>query len=424
MPAIVSINIYTYHVKQNSPVPKGQGRSYCMSHFPIIVKLLAWLKIQTLKILVWKLSLFWPWRRRLKRVLIIQPLHLGDVLVILSPIQNLCDFYHARGYEISILVTPSVKPFAEACPLFDNVLGYHILRKDFSFRTKYDLYCKLYNNRYEIVVCPFSGSDTIFYFMSTIAFICRPALSGAAINNELPSMRPFPLGQYFHMDRWPNRYTLFLKNHSPSVFECIHHLCEKFCGQSFPLSLYSRGFGQLPKTSLSSNYYVIVPGAGTRRPWPMKRQAELITRIHQKWPGLTPVLTGGNGEQKYGEEIRSHLSESLHVIDKIGDSTLLELASIIKDAHFVVSNDTGPSHLAPLLNTKSVVISGAWHIGRYHPNPLYVNSRCILHSKDCAGCGSAPCPYTRDGVDLCIAEITVDEVMDEIKRIARLPHGI
>ena len=26
MPAIVSINIYTYHVNQNSPVPRGQGR--------------------------------------------------------------------------------------------------------------------------------------------------------------------------------------------------------------------------------------------------------------------------------------------------------------------------------------------------------------------------------------------------------------
>ena len=25
MPAIVSINIYTYHVNQNSPVPRGQG---------------------------------------------------------------------------------------------------------------------------------------------------------------------------------------------------------------------------------------------------------------------------------------------------------------------------------------------------------------------------------------------------------------
>ena len=27
MPAIVSISIYTYHVKQNSPVPRRQGRS-------------------------------------------------------------------------------------------------------------------------------------------------------------------------------------------------------------------------------------------------------------------------------------------------------------------------------------------------------------------------------------------------------------
>ena len=25
MPAIVSISIYTYHVNQNSPVPRGQG---------------------------------------------------------------------------------------------------------------------------------------------------------------------------------------------------------------------------------------------------------------------------------------------------------------------------------------------------------------------------------------------------------------
>ena len=387
-----------------------------MNHFPAIVKLLAWMKLLVLKILVWKISILWPWRRRLKRVLIIEPFHLGDILTLLSPIQNLCDYYHDRGYEISILIPPSAQPLVEACPLFDRTLGCHILRGDFTFKKKYELYCRLYNDRYEIVVNPFFSPDKIFSIISTAAMICRPVSCCAATNSTMPPSQITPLEKYLHEQRWRRQYRIFLEDHSHSVFECIHHLCEKACGMSFPLTLYSRGFGELPKMSLPPAYYVIVPGAGTRRPWPMKRMAELITRIHQSWPGLTPVLTGGKSEQKLGDEIRQQLPDGLQVIDMIGRSTLLELAAIIQDARFVISNDTGPSHLAPLLDTRSIVISGAWHIGCFHPNPLYVKTRCILHPKDCSGCGWAPCPYTRDGVDLCIAEITVDEVMAEIER--------
>ncbi|MBR4518793.1 MAG: glycosyltransferase family 9 protein [Victivallales bacterium] len=387
-----------------------------MSHFPAIVKLLAWMKLLVLKILVWKFSILWPWRRRLKRVLIIEPFHLGDILTLLSPIQNLCDYYHDRGYEISILIPPAAQPLVEACPLFDHALGYHILRGDFTFKKKYELYCKLYNDRYEVVVNPFFSPDKIFSFISTIAVLCRPAFSCAMINNTVVPMQMTPLEQYLYMDRWRKRYTTFLEDHSRSFFKYIHDLCENVCGMSFPLTLYSRGFGELPKMSLPSAYYVIVPGAGTRRPWPMKRMAELITRIHQRWPELMPVLTGGKSEQKLGDEIRQQLPDGLQVIDMIGRSTLLELTAIVKGARFVVSNDTGTAHLAPLFNTKSVVISGAWHIGWFHPNPLYVNTRCILHPKDCAGCGWTPCPYATDGIDLCIAEITVDEVMAEIER--------
>lgn len=386
-----------------------------MNHCPIVAKIIAWLKLQTLKILVWKFSLFWPCRRRLKRVLFIEPFHLGDALALLSPIQNLCDYYHERGYEISILVPPAFKPLLEACPLFDHVLGYHILKKEFSFINKYKLYCKLYNDRYEIIINPFFSPDKIFSLISTIAVICRPLLSCAAMNNTAVPMQLTPLEQYLHVDRWRKQYKIFFEDHSHSVFEYLHNLCEKACGMSFPLMLYSRGFGELPNNSLPSKYYVIVPGAGTRRPWPMERMAELIIRIHQRWSDLTPVLTGGQGEQKYGGEIRHLLPSNLHFIDMIGSSSMMELVAIIKGARFVVSNDTGPAHLAPLLNTKSVVISGAWHIGWFHPNPLYVNTRCILHPKDCSGCGWLPCPYSQDGVDLCIAEITVEEVMTEIE---------
>ncbi len=380
------------------------------------VKCLAWLKLFLLKVLVWKFSILWPRRKTLRKVLIIKPDHLGDFLVALSSFQDLCDHYHERGYKITLLVNTFNRPLAEACPLFDEVWGYNILHSDFSFRKQYEMYCRLYAGRFSIVINPqyFPGACLKSH---TMALLCRSPFCATAFNYGLVDKETTERGRYWKIERWRSQYTLFFEDSAKSVMETGHHFAERICHADFPLTLYSRGFGPLPDVSLPENYYVVVPGAVSRSPWPVERFAGLIEMIHRRYPELIPVLTGGKNEKYLGDRIRSLLPEDVAVVDRIGDTTLFELLTVFRKARFVVTNDTGTAHLAPLVSVKAVVISGGWHIGAYLPNPLYPGMRCIIHRKECAYCGWKKCIDPRDGVDLCVAEISVDEVMREVQNI-------
>ncbi|MBQ6351880.1 MAG: hypothetical protein IJJ28_01260, partial [Lentisphaeria bacterium] len=226
-----------------------------------------------------------------------------------------------------------------------------------------------------------------------------------------------PLERYWYVERWRRQYSLFFEDSSATVMAAGHNFANRICHTDLPLTLYARGFGALPEVPLPARYYVVAPGTATRTPWPMERFAELMIRIHRQFPDLIPVLTGGRNEKRLGGKIRSLLPEDIAVVDKIGETTLFELFSIFAKARLVVTNDTGTAHIAPLVSVKSVVISGAWHPGAFFPNPLYTETRCVMHRKECADCGWKKCIHPQDGVDLCVAEISVDEVMRAISEL-------
>ena len=374
------------------------------------LKCLAWLKLFLLKLLVWKFSILWPRRKTLPRVLIIKPDHLGDFLIVLSSYQDLCDYYHERGYKITLLVNTFNRPLAEACPLFDEVWGYNIQHADFTFKKQYDMYCRLYASRFSVVINPqyFPGA---YLKTHTMVLLCRAPFCCTAFNYGLVDRETTARGRYWKIERWRGQYSLFFEDNAKSVMETGHNFANRICSSDSPLTLYSRGFGPLPDVPMPKDYYIVVPGAATHKPWPVEKFADLINMIHQQYPELIPVLTGGRNEKHLGETIRRLLPEDIAVVDKIGETTLFELFSIFQKARVVVTNDTGTAHLAPLMSVKSVVISGGWHIGAYLPNPLYSGMRCIIHQKECAYCGWKKCIQPRDGIDLCVAEISVEEVM-------------
>ncbi len=377
------------------------------------MKFWACLKLLLVKILIWKFSIFFPRRESLPRVLILKPDHLGDFLIFLSTFQNLCDYYHERGYKITILVNTFNRPLAEACPLFDEVLACNIAHNDFTFKKQYAMYCRLYSSRFSIVINPqyFPGANLKAH---TMALLCRAPFCCTAFSFKMVHRNMTSLDRYWWVERWRGCSSLFFEDQSESLMEAGHHFAKFICKKDFPLMLYSRGFDPLPDVPMPKDYYIVVPGAATHKPWPVERFAELIVMMHRKFPELIPVLTGGRNEKRLGAEIRRLLPEDITVIDKTGETTLLELLSIFKKAHLVVTNDTGTAHLAPLMSVRSVVIMGGWHVGVFLPNPLYQNMRCILHKKECANCDWAKCVHAQNGVDLCIAEISVEEVMAAI----------
>ncbi|MEW6327171.1 MAG: glycosyltransferase family 9 protein [Thermodesulfobacteriota bacterium] len=94
------------------------------------------------------------------------------------------------------------------------------------------------------------------------------------------------------------------------------------------------------------------PGASTtKRIWPAAYFAELGDMLAGNF-GARIVLFGVEGERYLGEEIERRMQNP--AINLIGKTTIPRLAAFLERCRCLVSNDTGPMHLAAAVGTKTI----------------------------------------------------------------------
>lgn len=89
--------------------------------------------------------------------------------------------------------------------------------------------------------------------------------------------------------------------------------------------------------------------------WPIERFRALIRLLVQRLP-LRIILIGGPDEQA---RAKAFVAPDLPVVDLVGRLSLRQLAALLQRARLLVSNDSGPVHLASAVKTKTVVLFGA-----------------------------------------------------------------
>jgi ADP-heptose:LPS heptosyltransferase len=114
-----------------------------------------------------------------------------------------------------------------------------------------------------------------------------------------------------------------------------------------------------------SAYVAFQLGASeARRQWPAEQFALLGRRLREE--GLMPVLLGTQGERNLAER---YLAAGGPGIDRVGRTSLPELAAILRQARLLVSNDTGTLHLAAGLGIPCLALFLAtaqpWDTGPY-----------------------------------------------------------
>ncbi len=164
--------------------------------------------------------------------------------------------------------------------------------------------------------------------------------------------------------------------------------------------------GDIPEIARQfSPYAVIAPSAGTLvKRWP----AEYFGRLASMLP-LPSIIVGSKSDAELGEYI-AQLSGS-RAVSLAGNTTLKELAAIIRDASFLVSPDTGPIHIAAALNVPVFAIFGPTSPERTGP---YGKIHTIIRTNSpCSPCYTRkPCTDWR-----CMREITPEMVYSTICRI-------
>ncbi|UCE99810.1 MAG: lipopolysaccharide heptosyltransferase I [Planctomycetota bacterium] len=155
----------------------------------------------------------------------------------------------------------------------------------------------------------------------------------------------------------------------------------------------------------SKKYIVFIPGsAHSDKCWPVERFAELADRISSQF-ALPILAVGTSSEKNTVEEIKSISNAS--ITDFTGLTNLKELVVLLKSARLVVSNDTGPGHIAAALGAPLVMMFSWSNPARIAP---YGKSECMVASE----------PYSR-GLGIkstdpkhSVKTITVDQVYQKV----------
>lgn len=170
----------------------------------------------------------------------------------------------------------------------------------------------------------------------------------------------------------------------------------------------------LPLSAL--DYIVVNPNASDlrlERRWEGLKYNALIKKILDNYKQIKIVVIGSKNEAEYVEQVLSNL-ESERLINVAGKTNLDELISIIDHAKFLITNDSGPMHIAFACKTQTVSLFGPCSPSQYGQHklniPVYSNTYCSPCIHDFI---NPPCK----GKNICMDLIEVDEVYDKVRRI-------
>ncbi len=169
----------------------------------------------------------------------------------------------------------------------------------------------------------------------------------------------------------------------------------------FPLSFNSQRLTL--KLQFPEKYALIVPGARweTKR-WFPERFGQLASMMQ-----VESIIVGGESDAGIASIVVRNSDGN--AISAAGKTTLKELIEIIKNARFVVTNDSGPMHIAAALNVPVFAIFGPTNPLRTGP---YGRLHVIIRKElECSPCYKNNCRTVQ-----CMEMISVREVADAIIR--------
>ncbi|MFN2493327.1 MAG: lipopolysaccharide heptosyltransferase II [Pyrinomonadaceae bacterium] len=140
--------------------------------------------------------------------------------------------------------------------------------------------------------------------------------------------------------------------------------------------------------------------------WPAERYASLADRLIDEQDAHV-ILIGAAGET----EISLRISEQMHAkpVMLTGRTDLKELVAILSLIDLLITNDTGPAHIASALGRPTLVIFGPTNPLTTRPfSPL---GDIVQHPPDCAPCMLRDCPIDHR----CMTAITPGEVFDRAR---------
>jgi heptosyltransferase-2 len=216
--------------------------------------------------------------------------------------------------------------------------------------------------------------------------------------------------------RWRNMWLTHAVRVSPSAHQAqvYNQIVNRHLGTDYetgPMALYVPQRHAYARRTIGLN-----PGAayGSAKRWEPAGFAQVAGELAAEYD---IVLFGSPAEVAMASEIESHLRASgvTNVCNLAGRTSIPQLLSMIAGLDLLVTNDSGPMHIAAAFQIPTVAIFGPTDPIATSP---WRNERSVIVRRDlpCAPCMKRTCPL---GHHACMKEISAREVLAAARTLVR-----
>lgn len=205
------------------------------------------------------------------------------------------------------------------------------------------------------------------------------------------------------------------------------HTCQLFLAQAWAVGIEASFDESLIRPSyelskirdhviaLPRPFIAVNPNAGEmalQRRWSGERFRELIIRLLAAYPSIHVCVIGAPREASYVKHVLIGIEEHKRLHNLTGRLNLHELCMVLDEALVLITNDSGPMHIAAALGTPCVAIFGPESPAHYAP--IGTQHQIVYKALPCSPCLNPydgkmfECPF---GV-ACMRLISVEEVFE------------
>ncbi len=306
--------------------------------------------------------------KHFKNILIMKPSSLGDIILVLPALAALRrNFPEAK---ISWLVRPEFAALLENHPYLDEIIAFDrkFLGKAWfhprAFGALISLVRKLRSARFDVVF-DFQG----LFRTASLAWLsgCRKRFGRAGAREFAHIFYTDKVLQDMECAHLVDYYLRMIQTAGAA------DISVEFVLPRNPEAAESVGKLLADKKVSPGKYAVFVPGsAHADKCWPTERFAELADRVTAKF-GFSIVATGTEPEASVVERLKE--MAGVPVANLAGQTSLSELMALLRGARLVVSNDTGPGHIAAASGVPLVLMFGRSNPVRVAP---YRRKQCVV----------------------------------------------
>ncbi len=160
---------------------------------------------------------------------------------------------------------------------------------------------------------------------------------------------------------------------------------------------------------------VVHPGSGAPvKLWEPEKWAAVADAIAGKF-GARPVITGGAGEIGLATEIAGMCA--VRAVALAGKTDLDALAAVLSRAVLVMGPDSGPLHLAVAVGAPTVALYGPADPALFGPWGPPEKHQVVMSDWPCAPCGRLDFPPEELSEHRCVRDIPVERVIEAVERV-------